>query len=101
MGEALDLLVGAERLDDLRGVLRFEHVLRQSRGPNRSFYGWHWFEAGLVREVGGYTKEAPTVLNEWHAEVFPSEDSDDEIKQLCTAIISEAQFYQKTIPTID
>ena len=50
---------------------------------------------GLVREVGGYTKEAPTVLNEWHAEVFPSEDSDDEIRQLCTAIISEAQFYQK------
>ena len=28
VGEALDLLVGAERLDDLRGVLLFEQVLR-------------------------------------------------------------------------
>ena len=81
---------------DLRRLTELHDQEAASRGPNRSFYGWHRFEAGLVREVGGHTKEAPTILNEWHAEVFPSEDSDDEIRQLCTAIISEAQFYQKS-----
>ena len=44
----------------------------RSRGPNRSFYGWHWFASDAVRTARLDVEPSPSTdaRNLWHADVL-------------------------------
>ena len=78
----------------------------QSRGPNRSFYGWYTFETELVRDIGLEVEPTPSTdtRNEWHADLMMldfAEDAEDIITEYAEGLKSEAKWEPRPLDPLD
>lgn len=64
----------------------------QKERRKRTFYGWHCFEAHLVRGAGGQVVPSPKPGNPWHADIIPGVEARDDLVEVCNAIAAEAQW---------